>query len=271
MASPHEERWFFSASNLKNVEQLKLKLELVDLARSNTELTRKDKVFQPWMSSRIFRKRFKDFLNQSFSLVSNANEMNSRNYARLMLEDKTSGNKIFFLEEKDKPLIEVLTTKEPSLVASEKLVSDAQITLRSVNSNWNALHSLLCKFVVPSVSKNSPQDKGYFGLSTRLCRGVILLDSSRHSASNFAKEELCISLAHELGHQSLFVLQAYDSLVSSEVRVHSVLRKSERPAIVYKNSLQESIAIFQNQIEKIECTQVGKSLLNFWAQSVKED
>lgn len=84
--------------------------------------------------------------------------------------------------------------------------------------------------IVPLEAPSSYARRG-IGFSNLLLRGAIFLSPPSDEA--FGELELAANMAHELGHQSLFILQSRDRIILSDMNelVYSGIRRTERPAI----------------------------------------
>lgn len=143
----------------------------------------------------------------------------------LVLLDQYSAEKLathYLTSENDKKLSlgDITSHELQTLVEALDLVQDG-------NTDISGLFAEVIKHVVPINISQLKRHTAGIGFSTHLAKGSIFL-----SVPN-KKLELAINIAHELGHQCLYIYQTANPIIAQglDAPVFSYVRKTNRPAI----------------------------------------
>ncbi len=143
-------------------------------------------------------------------------------------------------------------------------ISDAEMStlknaislVKDCSSDISRLFSEVVRHIVPINT-----DAGHFqkignGFSSHLAKGAVFLSVPKMENNN--ELQLAINIAHEVGHQCLYIYQTADPIISEGLHkpVYSSVRKAERPAI---QSFHATVALafmikFLNELNDVKDT-----------------
>lgn len=183
--------------------------------------------FAPVIGNELSNERLLDLPYLRGSVI--ADEAYLREVARFLArhEDLTVANLIGSKE--DWAILQTPACVRPDVVRA--IVSASAVTT-SASSFFKEIYDVVVEMVIPLAS---PRARGW---SCHYMRGVIFLGL----APNYPTLDLALDLVHELGHQSLALLQSCDPIIASDhfAPVYSQVRRAMRPAI---QSLHAAAAI----------------------------
>lgn len=206
--------WFFGKSGFEKIKELNDSLRRKTLDCVNAKLEKNFVHYSPWMSH-------SDQTEKLASLYPKKN---------LIL---SGGSDLKLLEE------EYLQTDLEKKLTFGSLPDDEGLLLRLAISDFQfgetdltPLFNEIAFHIVPMNTENGEFQKIGNGFSTHLARGAIFISVPNLGDNSLL--QLKINLAHELGHQCLFIYQSADSIITENdlhKPVFSYVRKTERPAI----------------------------------------
>lgn len=201
--------WFFGKSGFNKLRELSKAFKAKTLKLVNSVLDTDYKVYSPWMSNL-------EHLH-NLSMLFEIDD--------LILLDQSSSEKLeahYLTDENDRNLSlgDVSVHKLETLNAAVALV-------HSDDKDIAELFDELIKHVVPINTNHLQFQSTGVGFSTHLAKGSIFLSIPNK------KLELAINIAHELGHQCLYIYQTADPIIAQglDTPVFSYVRKTNRPAI----------------------------------------
>ena len=201
--------WFFGKSGADKISELNAAFKAKALELVNSILDTDYKIYSPWMSNL-------EHLHDLSTLF----EIDD-----LILLDQNSSEKLeahYLTNENDKNLSlgDVSVHELETLNAAVDLV-------QGDDKDIAELFDEIIKHVVPINTNHLRNKNAGIGFSTHLAKGSVFL-----SVPN-KKLELAINIAHELGHQCLYIYQTADPIIAQglDAPVFSYVRKTNRPAI----------------------------------------
>ncbi len=202
--------WFFGKYGLAKIQELSCTFKVKTVRLVNSVLGTNYKVYSPWMSNL-------EHLHDLSTLF----EIDDR-----ILLDKNISEKLeqLYLYGKDDKNLSLGNISSQEL---ETLKTAVYLVQGSSNQDVSVLFDEVVKHIVPiNISKLKSRSAG-IGFSTHLAKGSVFL-----SVPN-KKLELAINIAHELGHQCLYIYQTADPIIAQglDIPVFSYVRKTYRPAI----------------------------------------
>jgi hypothetical protein len=135
----------------------------------------------------------------------------------------------------DDPRVEIFVDVADFAPWGESVIRNTMDLISSSSEILYRQFMTLVKTIVPFVVKDSNIDDPDMepGTSSQRAKGAIFhtLPKSNSAIDTF---DFAVNLVHELGHQTLMIYQAGDSILSSPLNapVWSAIRKNQRPAIM---------------------------------------
>ena len=208
------ESWFFGKSGLHRLKEINDAFKSKTIDYVNSSIGSQFSSYSPWMSHiKKIQDLKEEFLSEEFIVKSPKSlETIGKLYA-------PSGNK--------KDLISF--SKLPD--NRYKLFFQSIELLGSQGKDIGLLFKELVKKIVPlNPVHGKSQDLG-MGFSTHLAKGAIFLSFPSMGESTVL--QLAVNMAHETGHQSLYIYQNADPIIDKGMStpVFSHVRKTNRPAI----------------------------------------
>jgi len=124
--------------------------------------------------------------------------------------------------------------------SSDKLLEGAVDIIKSQGNDISNIFENTVRHIVPlETAKGDFQNIG-IGFSSHLAKGAIFLNSPFLNENSAL--QLAINIAHETGHQALYIYQTADPIIENgiDTPVYSYVRKIDRPAI---QSFHASVAL----------------------------
>lgn len=232
-----------------------LKCDEYEKTSIEKKLDRTFNCYQPWMSNLSYPKEMSilnkleiedDFFvsSKSFSLFEAIFTQRNKNIFSMIHQDLQSS---FCLN----------TPKNSDYLDNRiKLKSTLDVLLNIDREYFDRFRKLICHILIQKGKEGHRIREAGTGMSSFNYRKGIFLSIPTCEYWQF---ELLLNLSHELGHQALITLQKRDHiLLSSHFHpVYSVIRKTERPAILSFHALTASIYMLEFIIRNYD------DLLNF--------
>ncbi|MBK25419.1 MAG: hypothetical protein CME70_15600 [Halobacteriovorax sp.] len=207
------DKWFFDNSGLEKICEINDAFRNKAIEFANNKLSKNYKTYSPWMSN-----------------VDNLKE----------LENYFATEELVFPKHTDtKPLERIFLTEsiEKKLSFGGLSTEEMQILTKSIDlvrkhsKDISKLFSILVKHIVPINTENGEFQKIGNGFSSHFAKGCIFLSIPKMDEYN--ELQLSINIAHEIGHQCLYLYQTADSIFENGIDdlVYSYVRKAKRPAI----------------------------------------
>ena len=230
-------RWLTGTEGTERQVELRAQLDARDISKAQTGIGYGNPTYSPWMSSERLRAEQLSrpyplrsaVLSNQPKIVQSDSEL--RDLSSYLHRDGRVG--LGLIGSSDALQLRVEDPADPWLEQTRTLAPKAVDTVMAVSPSWAERLQALCQIIVPlgtTTAGNPRRDVGR-GFSSHFFRGAIFMDPPSTDDHRF--EAYTINLAHEIGHQALFVYQCADNIIDGalETPVYSVIRKTERPAI----------------------------------------
>ena len=228
-------RWFFGTTGVSRLAELRAELDNQDLVMSRCQNSTR---YSPWMSSSIIRDRRLELpVLPSWAVQSDigvnllTDPIALAELQTILTQEGETGLESIGTEAERQ--FSIAFPSSDCFDASRIYLFEALQLIQSSSDEFHRLVLSLCQQILPLCSTNHslPRKKAGQGFSSHLFRGGVFLDPPNIDV--FIVEELAVNLAHELGHQALFVYQSTDHIIEGDLRapVYSVIRRVDRPAI----------------------------------------
>lgn len=205
--------WFFENSGFAKVKELNDSYKSKAISFANAQLSKNYTDYSPWMSNIENLETLEVLFNERDFILTNpiSTDVLENLYLGEGIESKlTFGN----------------------IVDAEKDTLKKSITLvRESSSDISRLFSEVVQHIIPINT-----DAGKFqiignGFSSHLAKGSIFLSTPKMEDND--ELQLAINIAHEVGHQCLYIYQTADPIIAEGLHkpIYSFVRKTERPAI----------------------------------------
>jgi len=223
-------RWITGSLGARRLSELRAKLDALESVPQRGG-------YSPWMSNPTLRVRAEAFSSLPAVLRprSSAEVVSASSDLSTMHSFFTSAGEqgLEALQPSGSTTLKLDTSATETKQSSSVILQWALATVSSANESFCQRMSSLCQQIAPvsRIDGSRPRSQGR-GFSSHLYRGGIFLEPPQ--LEFHTHEETAINLAHELGHQALFVLQSFDSIiVEKDLRkpTRSPIREVERPAI----------------------------------------
>ena len=201
--------WFFGQAGVSKLKELGNAFKTKSVQLVNSVLNTDYKIYSPWMSNLAH-------LHDLSSLF----EIDD-----CILQDRSCSEKLeqrYLTNDSDKEL------SLGNMSAQElDLLYKALGTVQEGNTDIAVLFSEVVKHIVPINTAKLKDSNNGMGFSTHLAKGSIFLSVPSR------KLQLATNIAHELGHQCLYIYQTADQIIAQglDAPVFSYVRKTYRPAI----------------------------------------
>ncbi|MAV91982.1 MAG: hypothetical protein CL676_11235 [Bdellovibrionaceae bacterium] len=209
-----KDSWFFGNSGLKRLKEINDSFKHKALYQINSTNKCSFKNYSPWMSNYSNHLRLKNIYELNEKIVTSNEALNAIESQYYPPEDKNNFVSFSTMEETELGLIKA---------ASDKVMS-------SYNDISLLFDELVMNIVPMKTTKGNFQDIG-IGFSSHLAKGAIFLSIPFLELNSV--NQLAINIAHETGHQALYVYQTADPIIENGLStpVYSFVRKTDRPAI----------------------------------------
>lgn len=205
--------WFFGRSGFLKLRELNDAFKAKTLDHVNSVLKTKYANYSPWMSNLENLSSLQAFFEVDKLILIDHKEIET-------LEQ------LYLLDENEKTLA-LGNVSNQELQTFENAISLVQ----NANNDISELFNDVIKHIVPLNTNGSNFQSIGIGFSEHLAKGCIFLSVPKMKV---AKElQLATNIAHELGHQCLYIYQTADPIIKSGIHdpVFSYVRKANRPAI----------------------------------------
>ena len=239
------ESWFFGNSGLDKIKGINNSFKSKTVKYINSKCNGDSTIYSPWMSNIENAHFLNDNIRPDEFIVKSNNSLLA--ISKFYSSPEDLENKISFSH----------------LSEDQYFLLDKSIQIvQEQNNDISVLFKELIKNIVPlKVEQGDFQDLG-IGFSTHFAKGAIFL--SIPYLENESPLQLAINIAHEVGHQSLYIYQTADPIIEDgmSTEVYSYVRKTERPAI---QSFHATVALafmvrFLMQVNPVESLYFRKAL-----------
>lgn len=205
--------WFFENSGFAKITELNGAYKNKATAFANDTLSKNYAGYTPWMSNVENLSMLEPLFTDKKLIPSDRESLNI--LERMYLGDGIE-SRLSFGDISD---------------AEMSTLRNAISILKDCSSDISRLFSEVVHHIVPINT-----DAGHFqkignGFSSHMAKGAIFLSVPKMASNN--ELQLAINIAHEVGHQCLYIYQTADPIISEGLHkpVYSFVRKAERPAI----------------------------------------
>lgn len=207
------ESWFFGESGFNKIKELNDSLRKKTLEYSSSRIQSNFSHYSPWMSHIEKLKELSPLFTRKDLILFHGEDLK-------LLEAE-------YLQSD----LEKLLTFGRLPENEEYLLNHAIQELQETQTDIAKIFDELILHVVPMNTEKGNFQKIGNGFSTHRAKGALFISVPQLGTDSLL--QLKINLAHELGHQSLFVYQSADPIIKEglDAPVYSYVRQTERPAI----------------------------------------
>ena len=239
--------WFFDNSGFAKIKELNDAFKAKAISYANSELSSKYTNYSPWMSNTDNLKHMEPIFKLDGLVLNDRDEVGilEKFYLEGELERKLKFGNISLQE--------------------MKLLESAIEIIDNSSNDIKRLFSEVVKHIVPMNTDSGDFQKIGNGFSSHLAKGCLFLSTPKMRSDN--ELQLAINIAHEVGHQCLYIYQTADKIIKEGINkpIFSQVRKTDRPAI---QSFHATVALafmvrFLGQLkdERLTATDYYKKML----------